>query len=128
MEPIYLLNLASRKTAWLSARQATIAANIANQNTPGYQAKDVAPFQDVLAQTRLDMATTNPSHLATSASGDVGAQTRVDDPDAFEVTESGNSVGLESEMAKGGEVNRQFALTTNLVKSFHSMLMAALKE
>ena len=127
MEPIYLLNLASRKTAWLAARQTTVAANIANQNTPGYKAVDVAPFEDVMAQTRLDMTTTNAAHLATSASGDVGAPTVVDKENDFDITESGNTVGLESEMAKGSEINRQYALTSNLMKSFHSMLMSALK-
>jgi flagellar basal-body rod protein FlgB len=129
MEPVFLLNLASRKTAWLAARQATIAANIANQNTPGYQARDVAPFQAVLAHTRLDMTTTNSAHLTTSGTaGDVGTPTEKEQIDDFDVTESGNSVGMEGEMAKGSEVNREYALTTNLVKTFHSMLMAALKE
>lgn len=127
MEPIFFSNLASRKTAWLAARQATIAANIANQNTPGYTAKDIVPFTDVLAQTKLDMATTNSGHLATTESGEV-APTERDKGDDFDITESGNSVGMEGELSKAGEVNREYALTTNLVKSFHSMLMAALKE
>jgi flagellar basal-body rod protein FlgB len=125
MQPIHLLDLASRKTAWLAARQAAVAGNIANANTPGYKAKDVAPFQDVLAQTRLDMVATNAAHL--SVSGNTSAQSVSEQEDEFEVTESGNSVGLEQEMARGGEVNREYALTTNLVKSFHSMLMSALK-
>ena len=128
MQPVFLLDLASRKSAWLAARQATIAQNIANTNTPGYQAKDVASFTDVMAQTKLDMVATDAGHLSLASSGDAGAPTEVQQVDAFEVTESGNSVGLESEMAKAGEVNRDYALTTNLVKSFHSMLMAALKE
>jgi flagellar basal-body rod protein FlgB len=127
MEPVYLLNLASRKTAWLAARQATIASNIANQNTPGYKAMDVAPFQDVMDKTRLDMTATNPSDLSLAATGSGGAATRAEDGNDFDMTESGNSVGLEGEMSKASEVNREYALTTNLVKSFHSMLMAALK-
>jgi flagellar basal-body rod protein FlgB len=128
MEPVFLLNLASRKTAWLAARQSAIASNIANQNTPGYKAVDVAPFKDVMSQTRLAMTATNPSHLSLAATGDVGVATQAEDGNDFDVTESGNSVGLEGEMSKASEVNREYALTTNLVKSFHSMLMAAMKE
>ena len=48
--------------------------------------------------------------------------------DAFDVTESGNTVGLEQQMIKSGEINRDYALTTNIVRSFHAMLMASLKE
>lgn len=127
MEPIFLLDLASRKTAWLAARQATVAQNIANANTPGYKAKDVAAFSDVMAQTRLDMVATNAGHLSFGGAGEVGATGQREQAEDFDVTESGNSVGLEQEMAKAGAVNREYALTTNLVKSFHSMLMAALK-
>ncbi len=127
MDPIFLSTLASRKTAWLAARQTTVAANIANQNTPGYKAVDVSPFKDVMAQTRLDMNTTNPAHLSVTGTGDASAPSTHAEADDFDVTESGNSVGMEGEMAKGSEINREYALTTNIVKSFHSMLMSALK-
>ena len=127
MDPVFLSELASRKTAWLSARQAAVAANIANQNTPGYRAVDVAPFQDILAKTRLELAGTNSGHLEAGAASDVASSVDKQDGNDFEVAESGNSVGMEEEMAKGGEINRDYALTTNIVRSFHSMLMAALK-
>lgn len=129
MDPVYLTQLASRKTAWLAARQQAIAGNIANQNVPGYQAMDVAPFQEVLARTHLDLTATNAAHISAS-NGSAGAPTLVEKEKSneFEVTESGNTVSLEGEMGKAGEVNREYALTTNIVKSFHSMLMAALKE
>lgn len=129
MDPVFLTQLASRKTAWLAARQQAIASNIANQNMPGYQALDVVPFQDVLARTHLDLTATNAAHIAAS-NGTASAPmiTEKDNLNEFEVTESGNTVGIEGEMAKSGEVNRDYSLTTNIVKSFHSMLMAALKE
>jgi flagellar basal-body rod protein FlgB len=128
MDPVFFSNLASRKIAWLGARQATVAANIANQNTPGYQAKDVVPFQDVLQRTTLELSATNSAHMVKSGDGSAGAPTETDKPDEFEVTESGNSVGMEGEMNKASDINREYALATNLVKSFHSMLMSAVKE
>ena len=42
---------------------ALISANIANANTPGYEALDIQPFSDVMDQTRLTMARTNVAHL-----------------------------------------------------------------
>ena len=128
MDPINLFSLASRKNAWLAARQATVAANIANVSTPGYQAKDLASFNDVLAKTKLDLVSTDTRHLQTGAVGaSDDAVTQASD-DLTEVTESGNTVGLEQEMIKSGDINRDYALTTNVLKSFHAMLMASLKE
>ena len=128
MEPVFLLARAALKPAWLAARQAVVAQNVANANTPGYEAKDVSAFTDVLARTRLDMAATDGAHFAGGPSATGGGTLETGPADDFEITESGNSVGIEGEMAKAGEVDRDYALTTNVVKSFHSMLMAALKE
>ena len=124
MEPIQLLDLAARKSVWLAARQATLASNVANANTPGYHAKDIAPFADVLAKTQLELSSTSGAHLTLA---NTGAGTS-EEANAFDVSETGNSVGVESEMIKAGEVNRDYATTTNIVKTFHAMLMASLKE
>ena len=128
MEPIQLFDLAARKSAWLAARQVTLAGNVANANTPGYHAKDIAPFADVLAKTQLDLSSTSGAHLTlASTGGGTGAGTS-EEVNAFDVSETGNSVGVEGEMMKAGEVNRDYATTTNIVKTFHAMLMASLKE
>ncbi|MBL2132819.1 flagellar basal body rod protein FlgB, partial [Klebsiella pneumoniae] len=42
--------------------------------------------------------------------------------------ESSSSVSLEQEMLKARDVSRQHNLDTAVVKSFHSMLMAATKS
>ncbi len=127
MEPIYLSELATRKTAWLAAREQTLAANVANANTPGYRARDVASFNDVLARTRLDLVSTSAGHLPITGVDAGGAGVR-EDVQTVDVTESGNSVGVEQQMIKTNEVHREYALTTNIVKSFHAMLMASLRE
>ena len=36
MEPIHLFDLASQQARWLTVRQATVASNVSNANTPGY--------------------------------------------------------------------------------------------
>ena len=40
---------------------------------------------------------------------------------------SGNSVSLEQEMVKGGDVNREYSMNTAIVRSFHRMLLSGLK-
>ena len=47
--------------------------------------------------------------------------------DKCHVAPSGNSVSLEQELIKAGEVNRDYALNTSIVRSFHRMLMASVK-
>ena len=51
MQPVYLLDLATQQARWATVRQATIAGNIANANTPGYTAQDIQSFSAVLDQT-----------------------------------------------------------------------------
>lgn len=126
MEPIHLFDLAAQQARWLAVRQATVATNVSNANTPGFKAMDVRPFADVLAHTQLQLATTSAGHMGADASA-TGSQT-VQPEQAWEVTASGNSVSLEQEMMRAGDINRGFSLNTSIVKAFHGMLLASLKE
>jgi flagellar basal-body rod protein FlgB len=121
----YVLQLAAQRTQWLSARDELIAANIANANTPGFQATDLQPFSAVLDSAQVSMVSTNPAHLAPG--GDGFAEARVVEPDAPESTLSGNSVDVENEMMKLGEVNRDYTMATNIKRVIHQMIMSALK-
>ena len=125
MEAIHLFDLAARQARYLSVGQAAVASNVANANTPGYKAQSVRPFADVLDQTQLQMVATQPDHLGVAA-GDPPTTDLVNE-DSWETTESGNSVSLEQEMIKAGDIHRDFALNTSLVKAFHGMLMASVK-
>lgn len=121
MEPIQLFDLASRKAHWLSVRQNVVAGNIANANTPGYAAKDVEPFQQVLETAGNRMAATHPAHfIEDSIRNSVGSEV-VDDE--VETQISGNSVTIAAELVKSGEIKRQFELNTNLVSTFHRMML-----
>jgi flagellar basal-body rod protein FlgB len=125
LSPIYLLQLASQQTQWLSARQRTIAANIANANTPGYLSMDVQPFTDVLDKTQITMVATNGAHMLPE--GNDFTATRAAATDSWETTYSGNSVSLEQEMMKEGDINRTFTLNANIKRAFHQMLMLSVK-
>ena len=124
--PVYLFDLASRHAHWLSTRQATIAGNIANANTPGFKAQDVAPFTEILEQTQLAMAATAPRHMVVG--GTTLDAVAVAKGESWAVKESGNSVTLEAELLKAGEVDRGFSLNTAIQKSFYRLLMTSVKE
>ncbi|HEY4923468.1 MAG TPA: flagellar basal body rod protein FlgB [Roseiarcus sp.] len=125
MSPIYLLQLASQQAQWLSARQRTTATNIANANTPGYLSMDVQPFTDVLDKTQIAMVSTNSAHILPE--GNDFTATRSAAEDSWETTYSGNSVSLEQELMKEGDINRSFTLNSNIKRAFHQMLMLSAK-
>ena len=125
MSQPYVLQLAAQRTQWLSARDVLIAGNIANANTPGYQATDLQPFSAVLDSAEVSMASTNPAHM--TPGGDGFAEARVVESDGPETTLSGNSVDIENEMIKLGDVNREYTMATNIKRVIHQMIMSALK-
>jgi flagellar basal-body rod protein FlgB len=125
VQPLALFSFASQQAGWLSTRQATIASNVANANTPGYRAQDVQPFSAVLSHLQLSMATTAPGHIQPASLA--GDRTKVKTSESWDVVHSGNSVNLEQDMMKAGEVNRAHALNVNIVRSFHQMLINAVK-
>jgi|APHig6443717497_1056834.scaffolds.fasta_scaffold02829_7 flagellar basal-body rod protein FlgB len=124
MQPIQLFEVASKQAEWLSVRQKVVATNIANANTPEYRARDVTPFETVLKSSYAAMARTNPAHLTgdTLGSDKVGVEEEGLNQE-IGIQESGNTVALATELAKTGEIKRQHDLNTQLVKSFHSMMM-----
>ena len=125
MGPLYLFELASSQARWLELRQSTIAANVANANTPGFKARDVEPFNKILDAAPVRLALTSPAHIQLSAvDSDTRATTK---KDSWDVVHSGNSVSLEQEMTKGGEVNRDYSMNAAIVRSFHRMLLSGVK-
>ncbi len=129
-QPIQLFDLASRQAEWLTVRQQVVAGNIANANTPKYQAKDVTPFSAVLDQnSSFHLARTNPGHMSLSPDGQGDIEVREAKlVNEIGVQESGNSVGLAEEMTKQGEIKREYDLNAALVKSFHRMMLMAVKR
>lgn len=124
--PVYLFDLASRQAQWLAARQSTISGNIANANTPGYRARDIEPFADVLDKTKLAMVATNGGHIGQDATRPEG--TKVKKADTWDTVYSKNSVSLEQELIKAGEIDRQHSLNTSIVKAFHRMLISSVRS
>lgn len=125
MEPVHLFDLVSRHNKWLSVRQTAVAGNIANANTPGFKAVDTEPFEKVLSRMPLELAVTQPGHMRAPETGIPVADIR--DEEAWDIVHSGNTVVLEQELMKAGEVNRSFALNAGITRAFHRMLLMSAK-
>ena len=125
MSEVYLFQVASQRTQWLSTRQTLIADNVANASTPGFKARDLPPFASVLDAAGVAMAATRPGHIEPAALD--ASPARPTEGAAADATISGNSVNIQDEMIKLGEVNRDFSETTNIKKIFHQMMLSALK-
>ena len=96
----------------LSLRQRVIADNIANVQTPGYQAKRVE-FEDAL------------SDAVSHGSGKVSAQTLT----SLEPTrEDGNNVNLDTEVLSNVDTNLRYQLASRAVDSQFALLRAAIRS
>jgi flagellar basal-body rod protein FlgB len=125
MQPVYLFNVIDQQKSWLSTRQALVAQNVANANTPGYKAQDVQPFAVVMARSALEMAGADPLHMKPAPTQTYAAT--VKPTDGWESTHSGNSVSPELEMIKASEIRGAFTLDTNLMRAFHGMWMSVVR-
>jgi flagellar basal-body rod protein FlgB len=126
MQPLQLFATAFSQNEWLAQRQSLISANIANANTPGYKAKDVASFEEVMnASNAMSMAVTNPRHMQTD--GGAPGLARAVEEDQPEVLQSGNDVSLEKEFLKSADVSRQYTLNAQIIKTFNRMLLSVTK-
>ncbi|MER8445818.1 flagellar basal body rod protein FlgB [Mesorhizobium sp. M1066] len=126
MEPVSLFDLAAKQAQWLAVRQSAVAGNIANANTPGYTANDVEPFEKVLDRAAVSLQATQAGHLGNAATN-AGFTIKPQEDDGV-VMPSKNSVVLEDQLLKAGEVRRSFELNTAIVKAFHTMMMMAVKS
>ena len=126
MSDVNLFSLSSQYSRGLTARQQAVSQNIANVNTPGYSNIDVRPFAETLDRMPLDLARTNAAHFAIGPSASM--EVRSASGSKWDETISGNSVNLEQELMKSGEVNRAYALTTGVAKALQHLYMTTVKS
>jgi len=125
MQPVNLFNLASQQSQWLAVRQSAIAGNIANVNTPGYGTAEIEPFEKVLDNQRVSLQATQTGHFGAGVTNAAFAVRNENTSNS--ALPSKNSVVLENELMKAGEVRRTFELNTAIVKAFHRMMMLSVK-
>jgi len=110
-----LFSLLRENMRWLGQRQSVLAENVANSDTPGYRARDLAE-QDFGAMLKRSQA---------------GEGTGPDSPaeeqrDTYEVTLSGNSVVLDEQLMKVADTAARYQLASGLYSKHLSMIKMAL--
>jgi flagellar basal-body rod protein FlgB len=121
---IDLFNLAEQRLAWTDRRQAVLAHNVANANTPGYKPHDLRPFADMLGGTSVvEPVRTQPNHLAGSAGG--GAPGEVVDR-AHTQSPDGNGVTLDEQLLKVADTATTHQLVTTIYKTYLGMFGTAI--
>ena len=124
-ENIETFRIASGLARHASERQAVIARNIANADTPGYRAGDIGDFASQFNNSTLStggMRATRPEHLTGTKT--VGVRDRVDAPD--ETSPNGNTVSLEGQMVKSAAASSQHDLAMTLYRSSINLMRAAI--
>ena len=122
---IPLFHMIRRSLDYQAQRQTVIAENIANADTPGYQARDLQSFEAVLADSgfgRLAPMQTHASHVAPRTS----TPDARDADELYEVAPSGNQVSLEQQLIALNEVSANHQLSLRLMDRHLGMLRTAL--
>jgi flagellar basal-body rod protein FlgB len=137
---IDLFQVAGDRMRYLTERQTLIARNIANADTPGYKAQDLAPFAPVTGPSKaapaggatlvaggatLVLAQTNPSHLQVEPDAADGDQAVAADAEYGGEKPDGNTVSVEDQMIKSADVSNAFAMASAVYAKSISIMKIA---
>lgn len=129
-----ILDMMKQRLHWLTARQQVLAQNVANADTPGYEARDLKELDFGAMVKRsgpvLAAVATQAGHIGSPAGGGMrpaqatGGEV-VRKPD-FETSPSGNSVVLEEQMIKVAETQMDYQTVTGLYSKSLGLIKIAL--
>jgi flagellar basal-body rod protein FlgB len=123
-----LFRLIAEKMDWHSQRQEVLAQNVANADTPGYQARDLVKFdfkREMRSAARMMPVATAPGHMTGTipAGGDFK---NAKEKSPYETSPDGNAVVLEEQMMKVGQNAADYQTITNLYKKQVSLFKTVL--
>lgn len=124
-----LFRMAREKMSWLGQRQAVLAQNIANANTPSYRSKELAPIdfdRELRSIQPVRMAATTGNHLDGTVVPPEHKVQRDRLRDVYEVNPDGNSVVMEEQLIKVSDTQVQYQLATNIYHKNLKMFRMAL--
>lgn len=123
-QSLEIFQTASAMARHAGSRQAVVARNIANADTPGFQAQTIAPFQDIYqADSTAMMRTTRPGHLA--GGGHMFANPTVTAPTGS-ASPNGNTVSLEDELLNAVAISREHNRALSVYRHAMTVLRSSL--
>lgn len=124
-EKLEIFQMASGMARHAATRQSLVAQNIAQADTPGYKARDLASFAETY-QTQtggMKLRTTRAGHLMDTASQVTTSRTIAG---GGSESPNGNNVSLEHEMMKAAEISADHKRALAIYQSSMSMLRSSL--
>ena len=107
-----------------STRQSVIAGNIANADTPGFRAKDVASFSDTYrANAQDNLRATRPGHQLDAAAN--AQMPRITDRPGPS-SPNGNTVSLETETMEAVEIRHDHEMALSVYQTSLGILRTSL--
>lgn len=117
--PPDVFGLAEKRLAWIDRRQAVLAQNIANANTPSYTARDVKPFREFLAAQASRVSVGGVSMVGSAAPASPDKTLGARSPD-------GNAVVLDEQLEKVAETDSAHQLAMNLMRKYVGLFKTAI--
>lgn len=125
-QSLEVFQMANDMAVHAGKRQALIAENVANADTPGYEARDVVSFYELVQpETGSLQRATRSAHLHGVVEGMRDAPIYEQELSA---TINGNSVSVEQEMLKAVETKRQHDRALSIYKSALTVLHKVLES
>lgn len=121
-----LMQLLTQRMSYLNQQQAVQTENVANASTPGYEARELAPFSfaDAMKQAGT-MRVTDPRHIVPASMAGANAHTVKEQTNV--TTPSGNTVDVEQEMMRVSQTSVSYQLVTSVYHKMIGLLKIAVK-
>lgn len=121
-----IFSMLRTKMQWHQERQRLLSENVANADTPHFQARDLTPVkfnEPVAGRANVALARTASNHIA-SANG--SAQFSPERNGRYEIRPTGNAVVLEDEMLKVANNQMDYQAATALYSRSLGLIKTAL--
>lgn len=121
-EQLDLFRMSTAMARHAAARQAVIATNLANADTPGYRAQGLPDFAEAWSESRgPGLRTTRPGHIQTEG----GLHARPSPTDS-EPSPNGNTVSIEAEMLASVDAQREHGRALAILRHGIGLLRTSL--
>ncbi len=122
-EKLEIVRMAQSMARYASERQQLVARNIANADTPGFEAKDLPDFATSYASSST-MRHTRAGHI----SGAVDQMSATPISVGGGGSPNGNTVSLENEMVKAVDIKQQHDMALAIYRNTSNVLRSALGQ
>lgn len=122
-----LSRMAQAMASHAARRQGVVAQNIAHADTPGYRARDIAPFSETYQtpDRRLSLRATHAAHLPGRVGAGFAASLTEVERAAPNAAINGNSVSLDTEMVQAAQTRLAHETALGVYATLRAITRAA---